>query len=71
MAKLRLRHPKGAVTIDIDLESATVQDLQQKIREQTNVLPSQQDCASLSASRLSLNSIESSRESLSHISFMA
>ena len=46
MARLRLRHPKGASTIEIDLDTATVQDLLQKIREQTEIPPSQQDCTS-------------------------
>jgi len=43
MAQLRLRHPKGVTTIQIDLESATVQDLLQEINKITEILPSQQD----------------------------
>ncbi|KLO08950.1 OTU-domain-containing protein [Schizopora paradoxa] len=46
MAPIRIRHPKGASTIDIDLENSTVQDLQQKIREITDILPSQQELKS-------------------------
>ena len=43
MAQLRLRHPKGVTTIQIDLESATVQDLLQEIYKVAEILPSQQD----------------------------
>ncbi|EJD02481.1 OTU-domain-containing protein [Fomitiporia mediterranea MF3/22] len=43
MAKIRLRHPRGQSTIDIDLNSASVQDLQQQIRAISDVLPSQQE----------------------------
>ena len=43
MAQLRLRHPKGVATIQLDLESATVQDLLQEIYKTTEILPSQQD----------------------------
>lgn len=43
MAKLRLRHPKGVSTIDIDLDNATVQDLQHRIFGQSEIMPSQQD----------------------------
>ncbi|KAF9647570.1 OTU-domain-containing protein [Thelephora ganbajun] len=43
MAQLRLRHPKGVSTIQVDLESATVQDLLQEIYKITEILPSQQD----------------------------
>jgi ubiquitin thioesterase OTU1 len=46
MAPLRLRHPNGVSTIQIDLESATVQDLLQEIYKITEILPSQQDGAS-------------------------
>lgn len=43
MAPLRLRHPKGVSTIDIDLDSSlTVQDLQQHIYKATDILPSRQ-----------------------------
>lgn len=43
MAQLRLRHPNGVSTIQIDLESATVQDLLQEIHKITEILPSRQD----------------------------
>ncbi|CCA69782.1 related to OTU1-Yeast OTU Deubiquitinating enzyme 1 [Serendipita indica DSM 11827] len=43
MAPLRIRHPKGVSTIDIDLESGTVLELQQEIRKVTGILPSLQD----------------------------
>ncbi|KAF9792054.1 hypothetical protein BJ322DRAFT_1206742 [Thelephora terrestris] len=43
MAQLRLRHPKGVSTIQIDLDSATVQDLLQEIYKITEILPSRQD----------------------------
>lgn len=43
MAPLRVRHPKGVSTIQIDLESATVQDLLQEIYKITEILPSQQN----------------------------
>jgi ubiquitin thioesterase OTU1 len=44
MAPLRLRHPNGITTIDLDWEIATVNDLQQQIRGATDIFPSQQDC---------------------------
>ena len=50
MAQLRLRHPKGVSTIQIDLESATVQDLLQEIYKITEILPSQQDGTSTTSS---------------------
>ncbi|OBZ75522.1 Ubiquitin thioesterase OTU1 [Grifola frondosa] len=40
---LRLRHPKGVSTIQINLDAATVQDLQQEIFATTEIPPSQQD----------------------------
>jgi ubiquitin thioesterase OTU1 len=43
MAPLRIRHAKGIATIDLDLETATVLELQQEIRRITNILPSLQD----------------------------
>ena len=43
MAQFRLRHPKGVTTIQIDLGSATVQDLLQEINKITEIPPSQQD----------------------------
>jgi len=44
MAPLRLRHPQGTATIEINLEdgSTTVQDLLQAIKDVTNILPSRQ-----------------------------
>ena len=50
MAQLRLRHPNGVSTIQIDLESATVQDLLQEIYKITEILPSQQDGTSATLS---------------------
>ena len=47
MAQLRLRHPNGVSTIQVDLESATVQDLLQEIYKITEILPSRQDGASV------------------------
>ncbi|KAH8116809.1 OTU-domain-containing protein, partial [Phellopilus nigrolimitatus] len=44
--KLRLRHPKGLSTLDIDLEGSSVQDLQQQILTNSGILPSQQDLKS-------------------------
>ncbi|KAL1947878.1 hypothetical protein VTO73DRAFT_13602 [Trametes versicolor] len=43
MAPVRLRHPKGVTTIQVDLASATVQDLQQAIFAATEIPPSQQE----------------------------
>ncbi|KAL7283377.1 hypothetical protein ACG7TL_002807 [Trametes sanguinea] len=43
MAPVRLRHPKGVSTIDVDLTNATVQDLQQQIFSATEIPPSQQE----------------------------
>ncbi|KIM25348.1 hypothetical protein M408DRAFT_331259 [Serendipita vermifera MAFF 305830] len=43
MAPLRIRHAKGIATIDLDLENATVLELQQEIRAVTGILPSLQD----------------------------
>ncbi|KAL5489750.1 OTU1 [Sanghuangporus weigelae] len=45
-SKLRLRHPKGQATLELDLDTASVQDLQQRIREVTDVYPSQQELKS-------------------------
>jgi ubiquitin thioesterase OTU1 len=44
MAAIRLRHPKGTSTIEIDLDSeaVTVQDIQQKIYAVSGILPSRQ-----------------------------
>ncbi|OCB85931.1 OTU-domain-containing protein [Sanghuangporus baumii] len=46
VSKLRLRHPKGQATLELDLDAASVQDLQQRIREVTDVYPSQQELKS-------------------------
>lgn len=43
-SKLRLRHPKGVSTLELDLDSATVQDLLNQVQKFTEILPSQQDC---------------------------
>ena len=43
MAPVRLRHPKGVTTIQVDFTNATVQDLQQEIFAATEIPPSQQD----------------------------
>lgn len=43
MAPLRLRHPKGVTTLQIDLDTATVSDLQQAIFSETEISPSRQD----------------------------
>ncbi|EIN07273.1 OTU-domain-containing protein [Punctularia strigosozonata HHB-11173 SS5] len=43
MSPLRLRHPGGVTTIQIDIGNATVQDLQQEVYRATNILPSLQD----------------------------
>jgi hypothetical protein len=56
MTPLRLRHPKGVSTIQIDLESATVQDLLQDIYKITEILPSQQDGTSAMSSSSVLTS---------------
>lgn len=43
MAPIRLRHPKGVMTIQVDLDNFTVQDLQQEIYAATDILPSLQE----------------------------
>src|ERR1700733_7348477 len=43
MAPFRLRHPKGVSTIQLDTESATVQDLLQAIFAISEIPPSAQD----------------------------
>jgi ubiquitin thioesterase OTU1 len=52
MAPFRLRHPKGVSTIQLDPESATVQDLLQAIFAVSEIPPSAQDRA-LTSSDLS------------------
>ncbi|TCD61674.1 ubiquitin-specific protease otu1 [Steccherinum ochraceum] len=44
MAPVRLRHPKGATTIQVDFDNFTVLDLQQEIYAATEIPPSLQDC---------------------------
>lgn len=45
MAPVRLRHPGGVSTIDVDFDgNLTVQDFQQKIYTASQILPSLQDC---------------------------
>ncbi len=43
MAPVRLRHPKGVMTIQVDFDHFTVQDLQQEIFAATEIPPSLQD----------------------------
>ncbi|KAF7793170.1 hypothetical protein EIP86_004279 [Pleurotus ostreatoroseus] len=43
MAPIRLRHPKGVSTIQVDFENFTVLDLQQEIFAMTEIPPSQQE----------------------------
>ena len=43
MAPLRIRYSKGTTNVDVDLDSATVLDLQQAILKATQILPSQQE----------------------------
>jgi ubiquitin thioesterase OTU1 len=45
MAPLRLRHPKGISTLQLDLDTATVQDLLQAIFSVSEIPPSAQDRA--------------------------
>ncbi|KZT68150.1 OTU-domain-containing protein [Daedalea quercina L-15889] len=46
MAPIRLRHPKGVTTLQIDVDNASVLDLQQQIYAATDIPPSQQDLKS-------------------------
>ncbi|KZT26512.1 OTU-domain-containing protein [Neolentinus lepideus HHB14362 ss-1] len=46
MAPIRLRHPKGVSTIQVDLDAFTVQDLQQEIFAVSQIPPSLQDLKS-------------------------
>ncbi|KIK49223.1 hypothetical protein CY34DRAFT_70078 [Suillus luteus UH-Slu-Lm8-n1] len=46
MAPIRLRHPKGITTLQIDLDNALVQDLQQEIFGVSEIPPSQQELRS-------------------------
>jgi len=45
MAPFRIRHPKGVSTVQLDTESATVQDLLQAIYTVSDISPSAQDRA--------------------------
>ncbi|KAI6138851.1 hypothetical protein EDD17DRAFT_1805999 [Pisolithus thermaeus] len=46
MASLRLRHPQGVSTLQLDFDSATVGDLQQQIFSASQIPPSQQEIKS-------------------------
>ncbi|KAG0699640.1 hypothetical protein DFH29DRAFT_935692 [Suillus ampliporus] len=46
MAPIRLRHPKGVTTLQVDLDNVLVQDLQQQIFEVSEIPPSQQEIRS-------------------------
>lgn len=43
MAPIRLRHPKGIATLQLDLDALTVNDLQQQIFTLSEIPPSQQE----------------------------
>ncbi|KAG6376503.1 hypothetical protein JVT61DRAFT_2496 [Boletus reticuloceps] len=43
MAPVRVRHPKGIATLQLDIDALTVQDLQQNIFTLSEILPSQQE----------------------------
>ena len=43
MAPIRLRHPKGVLTLQVDIENSSVLDLQQQIYSVTEIPPSQQE----------------------------
>ncbi|KAI0345374.1 OTU-domain-containing protein [Trametopsis cervina] len=43
MAPVRLRHPKGVTTIQVDFDNGTVLDLQQEIFSATEITPSRQE----------------------------
>ncbi|KAH7929706.1 OTU-domain-containing protein [Leucogyrophana mollusca] len=46
MAPVRLRHPKGVTTLQLDFDSMTVQDMQQQIFGVSEIPPSQQEIRS-------------------------
>ncbi|KAF9246144.1 hypothetical protein BU15DRAFT_84947 [Melanogaster broomeanus] len=46
MAPVRLRHPKGVATLQLDFDALSVQDLQQQIFQVSEIPPSQQDIRS-------------------------
>jgi len=43
---VRLRHPKGVSTLQLDFENASVLDLQQQIFTASDIPPSAQECLS-------------------------
>jgi ubiquitin thioesterase OTU1 len=43
MAPVRLRHPKGVTTIQVDFDAFTVQDLMQEVYAVSQIPPSLQD----------------------------
>lgn len=43
MVPVRLRHPKGIATLQLDLDALTVQDLQQQIFTLSEIPPPQQE----------------------------
>ena len=57
MAPLRLRHPKGVSTLQVDFETSTVLDLQQAILAASDIPPSAQDRTHLSPPSFSSNEI--------------
>ena len=60
MAPFRLRHPKGVSTLQLDPESATVQDLLQAIYAVSEIPPSAQDRAHTSGLDMSISYSHSS-----------
>jgi hypothetical protein len=52
MAPVRVRHPKGIATLQLDLDALTVQDLQQQIATLSEIPPSQQESGLFAVSRL-------------------
>ena len=49
MAPIRLRHPKGVSTLQVDFDAFTVLDLQQEIFAVTEIVPSLQERTSAHA----------------------
>lgn len=59
-AQIRIRHPRGTTTIELDLETSLVDDLRVLIFSATEIPPSEQDSQSnWSAARISLTAVES------------
>lgn len=52
MAPIRVRHPKGIATLQLDLDALTVQDLQQQIFTLCDIPPSQQESELVAVSHL-------------------